>query len=369
MKRIKSKQFFLVIFIIMIISAVGIGGILVFSGKKLDAKTQVVGAENMQDQIVADGTVGSQNEATLHFQTGGKVVYLPFKEGDTVSKEQTIAQLDTTVLQKQLTQALNTYKSTRDTFDQTQDNAKTGVLQGGQKYGLEVTNKAGIGGQGEVDIINDMAKRILDQNQTSLDNSVLNVEIANYALQLSALTSPVSGTLVHSDITVPNVNVTPTTSFTIADLNNLIFKAYVRETDIPSILEGSAVTIKLSGLENRPLLGTVIKIYPDKTKLPTGENAYRVDIQSADLAQYAKYGQSGTVLIDTQSMGSVILAPSWVVLDNKYIWVRKNGQDEMRTVTVVKTIGDKTQINSGLETGDKIITDPEVIASKKYKVL
>jgi RND family efflux transporter MFP subunit len=350
----------MMILIIAVISAVGIGSILTLSGKKLDAKTQAISAENMQDQIVADGTVGSDSEATLHFQTAGKVVYLPFKEGDTVSKGQTIAQLDTTIVQKQLAQALNTYRSTRDTFDQTHINQDKGVVQNQQKT---------VTGQSDTDYLNDVAKRIVDQNQANLDNSVLNVEIANYALQLSSITSPLNGTLVHSDITVSNVNVTPTTSFTIADLNSLIFKANVRETDIPSISEGSSVTIRLSGLDNKPLTGTVVKVYPDKTKLPTGENAYRVDIQSADLAQYAKYGQSGTVLIESNSTGSVVLAPSWVVLDNKYVWVRKNGQDEMRTVKVGKTISDQTQIISGLQSGDEIITDPEVIASKKYKVL
>ena len=38
--------------------------------------------------------------------------------------------------------------------------------------------------------VNDAIKRIVDQNQASLDNSVINVELANYALQLSRLTSP-----------------------------------------------------------------------------------------------------------------------------------------------------------------------------------
>lgn len=348
------------ILLIAIISAVGIGGIFILSGRKIDSKTQTIGVKNIQDKIVADGTVGSENETTLHFQTAGKVVYLPFKEGDTVVKGQTIASLDTTVLQKQLAQVLNTYRSTRNTFDQTHINQDKGVVQNQQKIAT---------GQNDTDYLNDVAKRIVDQNQANLDNSVLNVEIANYALQLSSINAPVTGTLVHSDIAVPNVNVTQATSFTIADLDNFIFKANVKETDISSISEGSFATIRLSGSENKSFSGTVVKIYPDKMKLPTGESAYRVDIKSDNLSQYAKYGQSGTVVIGSNSESSVVLVPSWVVLNQKYVWIRKNGQDALRTVNVGKTIYDQTQIISGLQSGDEIITDPEVIASKKYKVL
>src|SRR5690349_2221071 len=90
-------------------------------------KAHAVSLREVSQQISATGSIHSQQEATLHFQTGGKVVYLPFKQGDTVLSGQTIAQLDTYALQRQLSAALNNYRATRDVFDQTQVNAATNV--------------------------------------------------------------------------------------------------------------------------------------------------------------------------------------------------------------------------------------------------
>ena len=42
------------------------------------------------------------NQAVLNFQMGGKLTYLPFKEGDVVSQGQTIASIDSYALQKSL---------------------------------------------------------------------------------------------------------------------------------------------------------------------------------------------------------------------------------------------------------------------------
>src|SRR5258708_504915 len=142
------------------------------------AQTQTVNARQLTSQIAADGVITAQNEATLHFQTGGKVVYLGFKAGDHVSQGATIAQLDTYALQRAMTQLLNLYRSTRATFDQTQQNAQNNVLQTQQK---PLTSGAQMD---QSNAINDAVKRIVDQNQATLDNSVIAVELSNYAVQL-----------------------------------------------------------------------------------------------------------------------------------------------------------------------------------------
>src|SRR5689334_19059046 len=108
--------------------------------------TTTIATKTVGATIVGNGTIHSANEATLHFQTSGKLVSLPFKEGDRVVSGQSIAQLDTYALQRQLSQALNAYQTTRDTFDQTQENNSNGVLQNSQKSNLNLYNQSSIGG-------------------------------------------------------------------------------------------------------------------------------------------------------------------------------------------------------------------------------
>lgn len=365
-----KKRFILISILVIAVLALGFLSLetLVNQAHATVLKTDTIAVKPVASQIVADGTVTAQDTATLHFQTGGKLIYAPFKEGDKVTQGQTIAQLDTYPLQQALTLALNNYKVQRDTFDQTQQNSQTGVLQGQQKYSLDVTNKVGLGDPGENSIINDMAKRILDQNQANLDNSVINVQLANYAKQLATLTAPFNGVITHEDVTVPNQNVTATTNFIIIDPKTLVFSAQVSENDIDFVKTGAAAAVQLNGL-GQSLSGTVVKIYPDKEKLANGQSVYQVDISTNALLSMGKLNQTGIATIIGSTSSSVMLIPAWTVLSHQSVWVVENGQQVLKHVTLGKAHGDMIEVTGGLSPTDSVIVNPAAIASKKYQLL
>jgi multidrug efflux pump subunit AcrA (membrane-fusion protein) len=364
MKKTSNRNFILGIFIFIFLGA--IAWINLFPSK-ISSDSEIVAVKKVGNQILADGTVNSQNTANLHFQVGGKLAYLPLKEGDQVYAGQTIASLDTYTVQRQLTIALNNYRSTRDTFDQTKDNTQNGVSVGQQKYAIEKAGLSGISGQGEVDVINDIIKRLADQSQASLDNSVTNVELANYALQLSSLTSPIDGVITHLDVTTSGVNITPTTSFIVSDPDNLVFDANVSESMINYISIGNAAKIKITN--GGEVTGNITKIYPQKMTFPTGENGYAVEISVDNLNSIAKMGQSGTVSIESSLSDNSIVVPSWTVLGKKSVWVLSGDKFILKTVKVGRIMGKETEILEGLNFNDKIILNPKSIATKSYKLL
>jgi HlyD family secretion protein len=363
MKKINKK----VIYFFVVIVIIGIIALINFYPNSVSSNSETVAVKKVGNQILADGTVDSQDTATLHFQVGGKLAYLPVKEGDKVYTGQTIAQLDTYTLQRQLTIALNNYRSTRNTFDQTNDNAKDNLAQGQQKYSIEKTTLSGLSGDTEYNAINDIVKRIVDQNQANLDNSVANVELANYTLQLASLASPIDGVITHLDVSTNNVNVTPTTSFTVADPDNLVFNANVSESTINYISVGNDVKIKVTN--GGQSTGKVSKIYPQRFLLSNGESAYKVEITAPDLNKNSKMGQSGSVQIASNLSNESIVVPSWTVLGKKYIWVLNNDKPVLKTVKVGKIMGDETEILEGLIFNDKVILNPKSIATRNYKIL
>jgi multidrug efflux pump subunit AcrA (membrane-fusion protein) len=264
-------------------------------------------------------------------------------------------------LQRQLTAALNTYRSTRDTFDQTQQNSQDNVLNSQlaptySKVNIDNNNA-----------INDAIKRIVDQNQANLDNSVVNVELANYALQLSTLTSPIQGIITHEDVSVSGINITPATTFVVADPDTMVFRANVPTTSIYYVSVGSTVTLAVDGIQNK-LQGIVVKIYPSKVTLANGQTVYQVDIASDELKKQAKLDQNGTAIISTNSE-NVALVPAWTVLAGKYIWVDVNGIPKLKEITAGKIHGNEIEITGGLTPQDKIIIDPKLISTLKYKIL
>src|SRR5579862_4763149 len=117
----KNKNFILLLIAIFIITyAILWAGFKIYkevSPVRISTLNQDV--KSVGSQIVADGQIRSTSEANLTFQTGGRLNYLPLKEGSSVYQGETIAALDTYDLQRQLEAALNNYQIQRDTFDQT----------------------------------------------------------------------------------------------------------------------------------------------------------------------------------------------------------------------------------------------------------
>jgi len=342
-----------------------------FFNKKESIKIISPTIKAADSKILSGGMIRSQNEVNLHFQAGGKLVYLPFKEGDRVRRGQTIASLDTYVLQKQLTAALNAYRVTRDNFDQLQDNKENNYLyaQQANPYPYNYFNLGGIGGNDKTNAVNDMIKRLADQSQATLDNSVIQVELANYALSLSSLVAPFDGVITHLDVTSPSVVVSPLNSFMIADPDAIIFRANVSENDINFIAEGVRAAVRLTGSKDKTIAGAVAKIYPDKLSLPTGENVYQVDIDCPDLKNTAMLKQDGVVLIQSKYDHQIILVPSWLILSRKYIWAMKNNQPKLVGITVGDVVGDYIEVTGGLSANDKLIITPAAVAGQNYSIL
>jgi len=335
---------------------------LILSSDSSSRTTTTASVQFVSSTISAEGSVTAQNQANLNFQVGGKLAYLPVKNGDKVYAGETIAKLDTYALQRNLATALSNYRTARDTFEQAQENGGDNIV----KTQLTPTYSM-VNGIDSTQAVNEAIARIGDENQNALDNSVANVELANYALQLSSLTSPIGGVITREDVTVAGLNVTPITTFTVEDPTSMVFRANVPTEDIYYISEGSNVSIAVDGIPNN-IDGTVIKIYPSKVTLPTGETVYQVDIQSDQLKKLAKLDETGTALISTNSQ-DVALVPAWTVLGGKYIWMEVDGTPKLKEVTAGKIHGDKIEILGGLDSTDQIIIDPKFISQHKYQML
>lgn len=317
--------------------------------------------------ITADGVVTAQNKANLNFQIPGKLVYLPLKEGDKVYQGQTVASLDSYTIKEQLRAALNNYRITRNGFDQTNDNVKDNLANAQQVYPYNAYAVAGIAGGATSAAVNNAVARIADNSQAGLDNAVVNVELANYAFQLASLTSPLNGIITHEDVTVPGVNVTPMTTFVVADPSTMVFRANVPTESIYYVNEGGMVTMAIDGIQDK-INGTVSRIYPSKVVLPSGQAVYQIDIVSDQLKKLAKLDMSGRAIIYTNAE-NVALVPAWTVLSGKYIWIDENGTPNLKKVTVGKIHGSEIEITGGLSAGDQIIIDPKYIPSLKYQLL
>ncbi len=280
-----------------------------------------------------------------------------------------IAQLDTYALQQQFAQAVNTFKSLQDSTAQTQENQNAGVVAAQQRTSLDlsVNHNTNYSGTTEENLVQDAAKRLIDQGQLNLDSASLSVDISRYAMQLATLTSPFTGVVTHEDVNVAGQNVTPTTTFSVADPSTKVFRANVSANDIDYISDGMKANVILDGKQKR-IMGTIVKVYPSKVTLSDGEQVYQVDIQSDEILNAGKLDQTGTAVIMTNAQ-NVILVPAWTVLSGKYIWIDNSGKPELKAVSVGQMQGNDIEITGGLSKQDRIITDPKAIPASEYPLL
>lgn len=243
--------------------------------KKNQPQTALVQKENLRLSVSATGTVQSENQVDLKFQTSGLLTWVGVKEGDKVKKWQAIASLDKRELEKNLIKILRDYNKERWNFDEAD----------------KVTYKD--------KVITDTIKRILEKNQFDLDKAVLDVEIKDIALKFATLTSPIEGIVTHIETPIAGINITPAGAvFTIADPNSMKFTANIDEVDINQIKIGQKVLITLDAYPNEQFEGTVNKIGFASVTTKGGGAAYPIDIylpENKDL-QF-KVGMNGDVEI------------------------------------------------------------------------
>jgi len=299
-------------------------------------ETAKVQKEDLTDVVSASGTVQSENQIDLKFQTSGLLTWVGVKEGDRVQKWQAIASLDKRELQENLLKALRDYSK--------------------ERWDFEEANKVTYKDQ----IITDTIKRVLEKNQFDLDKAVADVEIKDLAIKLSTLVSPIAGIVIHIDIPVAGVNITPATAvFTIADPSTMKFVANVDEADIGKVRIGQKAEITLDAYPDEKIEGTVGKIAFASVTTKGGGTAYPVEIylpENKDL-QF-KVGMNGDLEITIAGAKDVLSIPTESITekDNKkfvrIIQGRQIKQVEVKTGLVTET---ETQITEGLIGGETII--------------
>jgi membrane fusion protein, multidrug efflux system len=343
----KFKYIVMSICLIVIMAAAGValrGAFMARSSSQENSgSTTTTSIQFISSTITADGTVTAESQEKLSFQSSGKLIYLPFKEGDKVLQGQVVAQMDTAKLQANLRQAEQDFTAAKASSEKLYNDQGTKT---DESFDEKIKRTA-------VDAAQNKAYDAVVKSRQDITDATL--------------VSSINGIITHEDVTVPGVNITPATSFTVANLDTMVFRANIPMGNIYYVSEGSTVTLAINGIQNK-MTGTVVKIYPSKVTLSNGQSVYQADIASDELKNQANLDQAGSALISTNAQ-NVALVPAWTVLSGKYIWIDNNGKPELREITVGKIHGNEIEIMSGLSPNDQIIIDPKFIPSLKYQLL
>lgn len=310
---------------------------LVFNPKKDTVYSPKI--ETIKDELILAGSIDSDQIANLHFQTGGKLVWVGVKVGDKVKRGQAIASLDREQLRKNLSTQYNNYRSQLSQFQDTQDQYKTTK----EKF-----------------LVTDTIQRILDRTQYSLDNSVINYEITDMAIKESVLVSPIEGVVTSIDQPIAGVNISPVSAtFVIINPNSLFFKSEIDQETVTKIKQGQEALLRLDSFADSeikskikfiaftPVAGQTSTVYQLRFELPLENN---------DLMY--RLGMDGDATIILNQSENVLTVPTDTVNDDngqKYVYLKENNKLVRRDITIGIETDTNTEVKEGLTQNDQVV--------------
>lgn len=266
---------------------------------------------------------------------GGIVKELYVKEGQYVNKGQVLAKLDDQMirqqiepLQVQLSAAEDTYRRTKNLFDQ------------------------GIG----------TYQQVLTA-QTNVENLKKNIGIYQKQISLMTVTAPVSGVADQVNVRVGEMFSGVSASgpqIRIVNTNDLKVTLEVPETYLGKVKEGSALEVILPDENNKTITATVsvvgkvinpnTRTFTVEAKIPSNSNLKPNQLAKVHIKDY---GSNNAITIPVNTIqndesGKFVMV---AVTEKGKMYARK------RSVTVGELYNDQLEVKSGLQPGDQLITE------------
>lgn len=301
--------------------------------------------EDIKEIVSASGVLQGGQNAELRFLGAGKLAYLGVKSGDTVTKGQVIARLDTIDLGIALQQAQNTLRDREAAVQKVLDDVK------GHSADESFAQKT-----------------LRTSAEVARDNAYDAVRAAQAAFRNSVITAPFAGVVTNEITVVPGQNVTAADRIAlVSDFTEVAFEADIDESEIGKVALGQEVEISLDSYEDEVFSGRIAQIMPSVVTGTTGATTVKVKIILDGTAVNKIYGLNGTADIVTAKKSGVLTIPLEALYTEDEVIVERNGKLEVVKVKTGISSDTSIEILDGLASGERVVTNPTDIADTLNK--
>ncbi|KGQ30391.1 efflux RND transporter periplasmic adaptor subunit [Gallibacterium anatis] len=333
--------------------------------------TETAKYSDIQQTVVATGTVRSSNRVEVGARVSGKVEKILVKLGQKVKKGELIAELDSITQENtlnsaqaqlaaykaQLVAAQTAYRVTNSNFQ------RIAKLYKRKASSLDDYENA----QNNLD----SAKANVEQIQAQIKQSEIEVNTAATNLNYTKITSPIDGTVISIPVSVGqtvNANQTTPTIIQVADLDTMLIKPEISEGDITKIKPGMKVQFTTLAEPDEIYQAKIASVDPALTTLTDNEYSESVSDTNA-IYYYANVlvpNPEHKLQIGMTTQNTIITAQKQHVLVVPTLAIQKrNGQNSVQILDGDKVVEKviqiglhddiNTEILSGLNEGDNVI--------------
>ena len=331
--------------------------------------------------VTASGTISAGNSLNITTQASGIIKNVYVKNGDSVTQGQKIADMNLDLdSQQRQAAAWTSYSSSLTSLKNAQNSLRT------DQASLEKTLddihlfQYGNGGFSNVGSANETetqkASRTSAQVAVDKDNDALNqAQIAvtsswlSYEQASSIITAPSAG-LVNNLIITPGLQITGASNSTSSILSSqklgsialqkgqIQTTASLSEVDIPKIKPDQKATLTLSAFPDKTFTGKVLAI-DTSGAVSSGVTTYPATISIDSAPDNIYPNMAVTAKIITNVKDNVLLVPSAAIQSSggqSTVKVMRNNQPESVNVETGDSNDTQTEITSGLNEGDTVVT-------------
>ncbi len=404
------------IIIIAVVIAVAAGAFFVIKNNaKSDAgseyQTEKVGRGNLTATVGATGTVRSNQNALLSWQTGGTVERIEVSVGDMVSENVILASLEKTSLSQNIILAeadlVNAKRTLEDLLQSETAAAQARVslrdaedaLEKAQNYFdsldepyeydtiVYVNTRWGRVPQiktVEVDEADDETKAVSAQDlalrQAQYDDALRNwnriaegpdeadvasaqarVDAAQATLNLAQISAPFAGTVTQIEIMPGDQVAVGTLAFRVDDFSKLLVDVELSEIDINSVKLGQTVSLSFDAILEKEYEGKVVEVGQVGNNVQ-GVINFTVTIELSDADELVRPGMTAAVNIVVKEIENVLLIPNKAVRlvdGDRVVYLLSDGFPEMIVVRLgASADGKSVLVSDNIEEGALIILNP-----------
>jgi len=384
--KLSPKAKLIIIAVTLLILWFGATIILGASKKQAQYQTAQVQKGSIIATVNESGNVASNSQAGVGSPTTGIIEEVYVKDGDSVTAGQNLFKVKSIATPQEQASAYANLLTAQNNLSSAQ--SKTNSLQAALfKANQAFINDKGIPNptdlqktdpvyieenatwlQAQADYVNQQG--VVSQAQAALNDASLSYQ----ATQDSVVPAPLAGTIanlalqVGDQVTASSGNLSSNLSsnstsssnpvLSIGDFSKPYIKVQASEVDITSIKPGQKATVTLSAFADKTFVGNVDQVDTAGT-ISSGVVTYNVYISFLSAPSDIKPGMSASVTIQTARNDNVLSVPSTAVQTTSgspTVRILKNGQVTTVDVTTGIASDTDTEITSGLNEGDTVVT-------------
>jgi HlyD family secretion protein len=305
-----------------------IGGVLlllivamVISGKKdkaVTVQTEKVTKKNIVQVVSGTGVIQPETKVDISAEISGEIVQLPYREGDTVKKNDLLVKIKAEQYSDRISQQQAGVNYSQSQVEVSENNLKKAELE---LRRTEQLHQSGLVSQSDLDnarIAYEVAKSQVKSSNANVRQNVAMLRQSSQDLSKATIRSTMNGivTKLNNELgekVVGTQQMAGTVIMTVSDLSVMDAEIEISETDITNVKLGDTADVEIDAFPDRIIKGVVYEISNSAKSKGVGTQEqiinFVVKVRIVDTDLYLKPGMSCNADIKVNHKDDIIAVP------------------------------------------------------------